>query len=338
MRCSVRIRASILPNGRPLTANLVSIITPTYNASRWIIESMRSALAQSYPQIEFLLIDNGSTDDTVERARAVADERVRIMHEPARGPSAARNAGLAAARGSFIQFLDADDALDQGKIERQVALLEASGAGVAWGPFVRAADDGRPLTSHATAVIAPNIDDDVEASLLGADGFVHLGATLLRRSAIGGTRFDEAVRVVEDVRFLIAVAASGAQFVGSSERSGYFMREHDDARRASRVDRAIFWRSCYDLAADTEARWRSHGTITARRARTLAHVFVGAARNLVQTDRALASAAIDHARALMPEYHTLFPPRWRSLVRAIGFERAEDLVAMLRRLRRRPTA
>lgn len=317
---------------------LVSIIVPARNAGPWIEESIRSALAQTHPNVEVLLVDNGSTDDTVERALALGDPRLRVIREMVPGPSAARNAGLDASRGEYIQFLDADDAMVPTKVARQLATLTELGGDVVWGAFVRARDDGRPMIAHSDPLVQPRMDEDVEVSLLEADGFVHLGATLIRRSAIGDIRFDTAVRVAEDVRFLFTLAAARARFVRSADRSGYVMREHDNAERASRVGKATFWTSCGDLAAHAEARWRAEGTLDPRRAASLARVLVGVARNLAGENLEAALAALARARGLTPRYYEAFPASWQLCVRTIGFERTERLAAAVRFARRRWSA
>src|SRR5438874_689463 len=90
--------------------DLVSIIVPCYNAERFLMETLESAFVQSYPRIEIIVVDDGSTDRTAELIRSCG-ERVRGEFGPNRGASAARNRGTALARGEFIQYLDADDLL-----------------------------------------------------------------------------------------------------------------------------------------------------------------------------------------------------------------------------------
>jgi len=99
---------------------LVSIIIPCHNAAPWLAETLDSALAQTWPNREVILVDDGSTDGSAAIARGFASRGVRLLSQPNRGAAAARNAGLAAATGALIQFLDADDLLDPGKIECQV--------------------------------------------------------------------------------------------------------------------------------------------------------------------------------------------------------------------------
>ena len=118
---------------------LVSIIIPAYNAEKWIRESIQSALAQSWRNTEIIVVDDGSTDGTRAAAEESANAKVRILHQPNGGAARARNAGLAAARGKYIQFLDADDLLSVDKIELQMGVLEQHGDEVlcsgAWGRF-----------------------------------------------------------------------------------------------------------------------------------------------------------------------------------------------------------
>lgn len=106
---------------------MVSIIIPCYNYGWLLHETLDSVLAQTYPRWECLIIDDGSTDNTREVAENYArqDARFRYSYQINKGMSAARNAGIAAAAGEYIQFLDADDLLAPRKLELQVAFLEA---------------------------------------------------------------------------------------------------------------------------------------------------------------------------------------------------------------------
>jgi len=102
---------------------LVSILIPSYNAEPWIAETLTSALAQTWVNIEIIVVDDGSTDHTLAAARKFASTRVQVISQPNGGASAARNRALKAAQGNYIQYLDADDLLEPDKIERQLELL-----------------------------------------------------------------------------------------------------------------------------------------------------------------------------------------------------------------------
>ncbi|HAA29501.1 MAG TPA: glycosyl transferase [Cyanobacteria bacterium UBA8553] len=102
----------------------VSIITPLYNKAAYITETIQSVLSQTYSDWEMLVVDNGSTDDSWEKAQAFQGPRIRLLQSPKQGPGAARNYGLDFAQGQWIQFLDADDLLEPEHLEQQLAAAD----------------------------------------------------------------------------------------------------------------------------------------------------------------------------------------------------------------------
>lgn len=88
----------------------VSVIMPAFNTGRWIRQAIQSVLDQTLTEIEILVVDDGSTDDTVAVVEGIRDERVRLLRQPEnRGPSAARNVALDHAQGTWAAILDSDD-------------------------------------------------------------------------------------------------------------------------------------------------------------------------------------------------------------------------------------
>ena len=118
----------------------VSIIIPCYNASPFIRETLDSTRRQSFPPAEVILVDDGSTDDSAAIAESYGPP-IRVIRQSNQGESVARNAGLAAARGEYIVFLDADDVLDPGLLEAQMRGLEGVSKGVACTGFAVFFDD-----------------------------------------------------------------------------------------------------------------------------------------------------------------------------------------------------
>ncbi len=102
---------------------MVSVVMPAYNAARYIEEAIRSVLSQGWSNLEVVVVNDGSKDGTAAVVRAIADPRVRVIDQPNGGVSSARNAGIEEARGEFIAFLDADDALEPGAIEQKMEAL-----------------------------------------------------------------------------------------------------------------------------------------------------------------------------------------------------------------------
>lgn len=103
---------------------LVSVVIPCYNCGRFIEETLQSVLEQTYPAIEVIVIDDGSTDDSVERIKAMpAASRIQLVSQPNAGVSAARNRGIKMATGQYVAVLDADDWMYPSNIEKKVAAL-----------------------------------------------------------------------------------------------------------------------------------------------------------------------------------------------------------------------
>ena len=110
--------------------DLVSIIMPSYNCAEYIEESIRCVLAQTYPHWELIVIDDGSTDDSVARVTALkaADDRIALYHnERNEGPAFTRNRALRMAKGRWIAFLDSDDLWTPEKLEKQLKFMAENG-------------------------------------------------------------------------------------------------------------------------------------------------------------------------------------------------------------------
>ncbi len=127
---------------------LVSILIPAYNSERWIAETLRSALGQTWENREIIVVDDGSKDQTAAVAKKFASERVQVLTQANQGASAARNKAFSLSQGEYIQWLDADDLLAPDKIARQMEVVER-GAGErtllssAWAHFMY-----RPSGAH----------------------------------------------------------------------------------------------------------------------------------------------------------------------------------------------
>ena len=124
---------------------LVSIITPVYNAAPWLKETLASVSAQTLTDWEQILVDDGSSDDSVAIAEAAAleDSRFRLIRTPRNmGPSSARNLAIEAARGRFIAFLDADDLWLPEKLARSVAWITSRGYSFIYHDYRHMSHDG----------------------------------------------------------------------------------------------------------------------------------------------------------------------------------------------------
>lgn len=129
---------------------IVSIITPVHNDGKYVGATATSILQQSLPDFEWILVDDGSQGETASILAnlAASDSRIRIITNPvACGPARARNTGIAAAKGEFIAFLDADDIWDANKLEQQVDFMRAQKLDFSYHDYIPFEDgSGRPLS------------------------------------------------------------------------------------------------------------------------------------------------------------------------------------------------
>jgi glycosyltransferase involved in cell wall biosynthesis len=119
---------------------LVSILIPTYNSEQWIAQTIRSALGQTWQRREIIIVDDGSTDQTLQVARQFESESVRVFSQQNQGAAAARNKAFSLSQGDYIQWLDADDLLAADKIARQMEVVSSGESprtllSSPWGPF-----------------------------------------------------------------------------------------------------------------------------------------------------------------------------------------------------------
>ena len=126
---------------------LVSVVIPTYNRSAICRAAVESVLAQTYPNVEVIVVDDGSTDDTRD-AIARVNSRVQVIWQHNAGVSAARNTGMAAARGEYIAFLDSDDRWLPWKLEAQMAVLRRWPlAGMVWTDMIAVSPTGETVSN-----------------------------------------------------------------------------------------------------------------------------------------------------------------------------------------------
>jgi len=189
--------------------SLVSVVIPTYNRAAYIGEAIRSVLAQTYPSVEIIVADDGSTDNTQQ---VVADfgDSVTYVPLPHRGqPAATRNGGLRVARGDFVAFLDSDDLFFPDKLVTQVAAFGAHPeAGLVYSNVYFFRKDPSQPTVHALDGL-PSPSGDAFADLLRGN-FLAPQAVLLRRACLETVGvFDENPDffAVEDYDLFLRVAA-----------------------------------------------------------------------------------------------------------------------------------
>ncbi len=161
------------------TEPAVSVILPIYNGAAHLAEAIESVLTQSFRDFELIAIDDGSSDESAAIARAVADERVRVVVQENRGLAATLNRGLELARGRYVARQDHDDIALPGRLERQVAFLESHPAVAlvgTWAAILGAASEPERYHRH------PCDPATLRFALLFDNPFVH--SSVVARTAV----------------------------------------------------------------------------------------------------------------------------------------------------------
>jgi hypothetical protein len=183
----------------------VSVLIPAYNQGRYLAMAIRSALEQTYSDIEVLVVDDGSTDETAAVARAFTDPRVSYVYQDNQGLSAARNTGIRRATGEFLTFLDADDLFLPEKLSLLLAAIDENPQwGFVAGQAVLIDENGKALGE----VFDRGLPADRSELLLSNP--LHVGSVLLRRrwqQEVG--YFDEMLRSYEDWDYWLRLARAG---------------------------------------------------------------------------------------------------------------------------------
>ena len=198
-----------------MSAPLVSVIIPTYNRASTLRRTVDSALAQTYQPLEVIVVDDGSTDATVEVLRSYGD-RIHAISQPNGGPSAARNTGAKAANGEWLAFLDSDDVWKPEKIERQIRMVgdQAPGIDCCMANAAIINEDGSPgPTTFDVSGVGTRQSDGywLNPAALFASRFILFNqVALIRREAfvrVGG--FNPELRLLEDHDLAFRLALGG---------------------------------------------------------------------------------------------------------------------------------
>lgn len=234
----------------------VSIIIPCYNQAHYMPETLNSVLAQTYDNWECIILNDGATDNTEEVALAYCkkDNRFRYHKHENKGLSATRNVGIRLAEGQYLQFLDSDDILAPEKLQKQVSLLEDTGADVCTchhDMFNNCDFEHRYTYPLSEASHRFTLKD------LGNTFVIAIHNGLFSRSFIieNNVLFNEELRSLEDWLFWAMLIVKGAQFIEINEILAHYrihldsMSKQYDTMLVSSIQSAFL---LYDFLSDRE--------------------------------------------------------------------------------------
>ena len=309
---------------------MVSIIIPCFNAEAWLDATIRSARAQTWPETEIIVVDDGSSDGSLALAHLHEGARVTVVSQENRGAAAARNRGLRLARGSFVQFLDADDLLSPDKVAAQMEVLSDapadSVASCRWGRF---RSDPSEAAFSDTAVFRDFIPArDFLIHVAATSDMMHPASWLTPRAvAEAAGPWDESLSLNDDGEYFCRVLLRASSIRYSPDGSVWYRSglggslSGQISRRAMvSAHRSIALFACHLLSADNSPQTRAALAIYWRRLQyELYPHAVDLSRDAGRRSRALGRATVP-----LP-----FGPRLRALAAITGWRFARRIQGWL---------
>lgn len=331
----------------------ISVIMPAYNAVAFLRRSVGSVISQTYQDWELVLIDDGSVDGTAELADELAngDERIRVIHQRNAGVSCARNSGMAAARGEFISFLDADDEYLPDFLSELLAAADENGADCAAGSHLRVYPDGHqeedifPLPEGVSfeedilnGITIPLLADRISAELF--NGFVWRYLFSLRKIAENGIVFTGAY--LEDELFLIEYFSLPTVLAVVGKALCLYTQNPDSATRRYMPDCVDVFLRSLELKRGLVARfdipvpsWWEHNTAWAGLLIAIGNIFAPGSpasfREKLATLKAL--AAVPEFRSAVENYSPAGMNRNKTVVARLFASRQYTLLGLLYKLK-----
>ncbi|NKC13363.1 MAG: glycosyltransferase [Gammaproteobacteria bacterium] len=307
-----------------MPAPLVSILIPCYNAARFIEEAVVSALAQTYEPIEVIIVNDGSSDCSAHILEQFTD-RVTVLQQDNQGGNAARNRLLAAATGTWLQYLDADDYLLTHKIHDQLNAARRGDADVLLST----------VTTRNERSTPPNFTDSPIAGsadpweLMASWRLPQTGGALWSKAAlesVDGWRVEQ--RCCQDNELYLRLLKAGKVFE-AVETDGAVYRDWGGAT-VSRADVDLNRKTRLELIDETEDFLREHGELTLQRQAAISYSRFQMARVIWPCDRPWAERIMQHLYANDTQFeppHGSLKPLYRWLLKHLGFSAAEHIAA-----------
>jgi glycosyltransferase involved in cell wall biosynthesis len=308
---------------------LVSVIIPCYNAARWVAQSIQSALDQTYAPIEIIVVDDGSTDASLDVIKSFGDKVV-LVTGPNRGANHARNRGMALAQGEYLQFLDADDYLLPHKIERQMKAFQGGAADIIYEDWQRMEElpgggcrwRSDPSGGHP----------DILEAFLG--NWVPQVLTVLysRRAFAQGIRWNEDMTSAQDWEMHIRLAMAGVSY--QYLPGCYSVIRCPLAPTVSTRNPREMENNIIGVLKDAETRLREAGRLNPRYRRAMARAYLTLAcgeNQYFDRDRTRFEELLEAARKLSPSAVYAASPLLTLVSKTLGVRNAERIRSLKRR-------
>lgn len=306
---------------------LVSVIIPAYNSAKTIERTLASVFLQDYPNIEIIVINDGSTDDT-ELVLKQYSERIQYFTQKNSGVSVARNLGFEKSTGEYIQYLDADDLLAEGKLSKQIKALKENNADVAYGDWMKFTEID--LVYKELEIVSREMRLRPEIELI-TDFWTPLAALLYTRriaNKIGG--WNTSLPVIQDARYAIDAAIHQANFIYTPGVMGYY-RVNETGSLSTR-NRFNFMNDCLENAKQVDAIWRNDYSNDLEKKMAIINVLRFCINEFSILDKSKHNEAVnlilDIDKKYIPENSKLL----RAMSKLLGYRMAEEIAYYKRKL------
>jgi glycosyltransferase involved in cell wall biosynthesis len=305
----------------------LSVIIPCHNAQQWIGETLTSVLAGTTLPLEVIVVDDGSTDQSASTVESMAS--VRLVRSENRGVSAARNLGFQASQAAGVVFLDADDLLLPGALDRQFKVWEQSGADMVYGDYqhLEEREGGR---WEPAKIMATSFGDEPELAVIQGV-WRPSGAYLFRRTLvaeIGG--FEPTQSVLADCRFYFDCAVKARGLAHNPSVTCLYRVHRNGQSMATRNQRLFFDENLRNLERARHT-WESRNAFDGPRKDAYLRVLDFIARGTARAHPDLFAATCAHFEQVTGGVMPFGKTVTRMAVRCLGYGRYRWIQSLLRR-------
>lgn len=292
---------------------LVSVIIPSYNRGPMIADAVESALTQTYPNVEVVVVDDGSEDNTLRVLEPFGSLIMTIRLKTNKGAPLARNTGFAASHGDWIQFLDSDDILEPDKIGKQMELIKDDRRKVAYGPWRRyRVVKGEKIFSPAEQT-EPLPDNEDRLTLMLRGWFCPPHSYLYPRDVLtmlgGSGPWDEALHQNQDIDLAYRIYFLGAPLVYCAGAFAYYQDHDGPTVSGATVGKKVTSR--VRVLEKVKAELEERDSLN-RYAVPLSEAYFSLARDVARFDMHAAEEMITTASSIVPRLRPKgrWPYRW----------------------------
>jgi glycosyltransferase involved in cell wall biosynthesis len=305
----------------------ISVVIPTYNRKDYLKEAIASCFeGNEGVRVEVVVVDDGSTDGTREYLTTLTEPRVRPIFQGDQGPQEARNRGLSAAKGDFIKFLDDDDWLESGALEREIGVLRQTDSDITYGCLDIVDESGRTQK----IVEAPPVSD-LASAILNGSLLTLVHRFTCRRNILQEIQWDPELSCRQDLAFFLAVALEEPKITRVDRRVGYH-RVHGGDRICKVGDGDIVHQTHLQILVDAAEALSRRGNLDPQRRQAVAeglwtrgHMI--SAQNWEEFER-----IYDRIRSICPHFRPNRHQSSLSLIdRLLGPKTTELIISLLRR-------